>query len=90
MYDSHQKSDNIRACEIKIENQTIKQVNKFHYLGTIIQSDGKCEAEIKARIGMAMDGSIKWRVFESHRIILETKKQLLRTYIYPILIYGSE
>jgi len=75
----------IPACEIKIGNQRIKHVDKFRFLDTIIQTDGKCETEIKARIGMAKEAFNEMkRVFRSHSISLKTKKQLLRTYMYPI------
>ena len=38
-----------------MEGQTVEQVTKFKYLSSLIQSDGRCEGEIKARIGMAKD-----------------------------------
>ena len=43
------------TCNIHINNETIKQVEKFKYLGSIITSDGKNDAEIKIRIGMTKD-----------------------------------
>ena len=43
------------TCHIHINNETIKQVEKFKYLGSTITSDGRNDAEIKIRIGMAKD-----------------------------------
>ena len=43
------------TCNIHINNETIKQVEKFKYLGSTITSDGRNDAEIKIRIGMAKD-----------------------------------
>ena len=38
-----------------VEGHIVEQVAKFKYLGSIIEADGRCEGEIKARIGMAKD-----------------------------------
>ena len=43
------------TCNIHINNETIKQVDKFKYIGSTITSDGRNDAEIKIRIGMAKD-----------------------------------
>ena len=37
----------------KFEESNLKQVNKFKYLGTIITSDGRCDTEVRSRIGQA-------------------------------------
>ena len=49
------KSKITPTCHIHINNETIKQVEKFIYLGSTITSDGRNDAEIKIRIGMAKD-----------------------------------
>ena len=41
------------ACTLKIGDNTIKQVWKFNYLGSLLTENGKCEEEIKKRIGKA-------------------------------------
>ena len=38
---------------IYIEGQRVEQVQKFKYLGSLMTADGRCEEEIKVRIGMA-------------------------------------
>ena len=38
---------------IRIAGEPIKQVSSFRYLGSLVEENGKCDAEIKARIGMA-------------------------------------
>ena len=38
-----------------VEGQIVEQVAKFEYLGSLIEANGRCEGEIKARIGMAKD-----------------------------------
>jgi hypothetical protein len=49
------KSHVTPVCNIFLDNAQIKQVSRFVYLGSLITSDGKCDEEIKRRIGMAKD-----------------------------------
>src|SRR6478609_6471526 len=44
---------------ITVEGQSVKQVSKFRYLGSLISEDGRCLDDIKTRIGMGMDAFIK-------------------------------
>ena len=55
------------TCHIHINNETIKQVEKFKYLGSTITSDGRNDAEIKIRIGMAKDAFQKMEKVESNQ-----------------------
>src|SRR6476469_5864665 len=38
-----------------VEGQSIEQVSKFRYLGSLISEDGRCLDDVKTRIGMAKD-----------------------------------
>jgi len=40
---------------ITIDGERLEQVDRFRYLGALITSDGRCETEIKTRIGMAFN-----------------------------------
>ena len=40
-------------CNITIKNESIKQVDKFEYLGSLITYDAKYDQEINRRIVMA-------------------------------------
>ena len=58
-----------------VNGSTLEQKNTFEYLGSIITSDGKCDTEIKRRIGIAKTGFSKMsNVFLSHNIRVTTKK----------------
>src|SRR5258708_18852853 len=46
-------SRNQRDIEIKVEGQTLNQVDKFKYLGCLISKCGNLEDEISQRIGSA-------------------------------------
>ena len=47
------KSSSIPTCQIKVHVKLMEQVNSFVYLGTVFTSDGRCEKEVKRRIGTA-------------------------------------
>src|SRR6476661_5361054 len=40
---------------ITVEGQSVEEVRKFRYLGSLISEDGKCLDDVKTRIGMAKD-----------------------------------
>ena len=42
-----------KKIEIKVDTQTLEQVDKFKYLGTQITDDGKPDTEITNRISIA-------------------------------------
>ena len=85
------KSKITPTCHIHINNETIKQVEKFKYLGSTITSDGRNDAEIKIRIGMAQDAFQKMeKVIKNKNITIETRNRILQCYVIPILTYGSE
>ena len=67
------------------------EVNDFVYLGSLISHDGGSETEILRRIGIARDCFflLEKNIWRSH-IHTETKVQLYRTYILPVLLYGCE
>ena len=43
----------IPTCQIKVHGKPLEQVNSFVYLGSVFTSDGRCEKEVKRRIGIA-------------------------------------
>ena len=53
--------------DIQIRGTRLEQVHRFRYLGTILQANGGCDEEIKARLAM---GRI---AFEKRRELLEYK-----------------
>ena len=79
------------ACALKIGDSTIKQVEKFNYPGSLLTENGKCNEEIKKRIGMTKDAFQKLqKVVQNHKLSLDIRKQVLHCHVKPILIYGSE
>jgi hypothetical protein len=72
-------------------NQEIKQVEEFAYLGSIISKDGRSAKEIVKRICQAKIAFNKKRgLFTSKSISVRNRINLLMTYVWSIMLYGSE
>lgn len=76
--------------ELSTNNRAIEAVDKFIYLGSMVNGDG-CECEIRRRIGMTygmLDGFDK--IWKSHEISLRTKIHVLQTCVFSVLLYAAE
>ena len=79
------------ACALKAGDNTIKQVQKFNYLGSLLTEKGKCDEEIKKGIGMAKDAFQKLqKIVKNTKLSLDIRKWILDCYVKLILAYGSE
>ena len=75
----------------KTKGSPLKQVNKFKYLGTMITADGRCETEIKSRIAQSKAAFQKMKTILCNKALsLQLRKDLIKCYIEPILLYGCE
>ena len=87
---SKQKGDSIKA-DIRIENETLEQVNTFKYLGQTITPDGKNETEIKIKIATAKNRFQKmYRILASKKISMNLRHRLLVCYVFSVILYGCE
>jgi len=86
------RDNNIRT-RIKLKgDEIVEQVEDFIYLGSTISSDGTCKKKIIRRIWQAKVAFNKKRsLFQSSRNIeLNIRKNLLKTYIWSIMLYGCK
>ncbi|XP_054787150.1 uncharacterized protein LOC129293296 [Prosopis cineraria] len=77
--------------EVKLGDQIIPQVEKFRYLGAIIQNDGEISGDISHRI---QAGWFNWRkakgVICDRKVPNKLKGKFYRTAIRPAMLYSSE
>ena len=61
------------------------------YLGSVLSEDGRCESEIRVRIGMAKAnfGNIR-RLLSNPSLNEQLRLRILRCYICSELLYGCE
>src|SRR6478609_12099134 len=62
-----------------IEGQSVEQVNKFRYLGSLISEDGRCLDNVKTRIGMEKDAFNKRKELLTRSSRVDLRKRWLNT-----------
>ena len=78
-------------CRIEINQEIIKKVQEFQYLGSVLTSDARCCTEIRRRIGIGKTAFRKMKnVLTNSRISIETRKRAVKTYVWSTLLYGCE
>ena len=75
--------------DIKIENDTIEEIEEFEYLGSIISNNGDINKEIQRRMAIALQKTRQMKKLW-HGIDKNTKIRFLRALIFPIATYGCE
>ena len=85
------KSSSIPTCQIKVHGKPLEQVNSFLYLRSVFSSDGRCEKEVKRRIGIAKTAftSMK-KVLCGRNISIPVRLRVLKCYIWSPMLYGCE
>ena len=76
---------------LSIGGKSIKQVNKFKYLGSWIMSDGKCDQDIRRRTSMAKEAFQRMKpILATIKLSMKVRSCILHCYTHPILVYGLE
>jgi hypothetical protein len=76
---------------IQVAGNTIENVEKFEYLGSLLTWDNNCSEEIKRRIGKATGAMASLKhIWNSKKLKLENKLRILTTCVFSVLLYASE
>ena len=75
----------------EIDGKTVKTVSDFIFLGSKITADGDCTHEIKRRLllGRKVMTNLD-SILKSRDITLPTKVRLVKTMVFPVVMYGCE
>ena len=75
----------------QIIGETVETVSDFIFLGSKIATDGDCSHEIKRRLllGRKVMTNLD-SIFKSRDITLPTKVHLVKTMVFPVVMYGCE
>src|SRR5574342_538223 len=76
---------------MEIDGETVETVSDFIFLGSKITADGDCSHEIKRRLllGKKVMTNLD-SIFKSRDITLPTKVRLVKTVVFPVVMYGCE
>ena len=75
----------------QMDGETVKTVADFIFLGSKITADGDCSHEIKR--GLLLGRKVMTNldsILKSKDITLPTKVRLVKTRIFPVVMYGCE
>ena len=67
----------------------IENVKEFPYLGSVVASSGRVDADIDRRLAQAF-GALKRAVFQDHNLTTHTKRLVYNACVLSVLLYGSE
>ncbi|KAI5724950.1 hypothetical protein M8J77_009188 [Diaphorina citri] len=81
----------VEDISISLQNERLPSVEKFKYLGSVIEKEGNLTAEIQHRINC---GWMNWRklsgVLCDKKISVKKKERLYKTIVRPALMYSAE
>ena len=75
----------------QIDGETVETASDFIFLGSKITADGDCSHEIKR--GLLLGRKVMTNpdsIFESRDITLPTKVCLVKSMVFPVVMYGCE
>ena len=76
---------------ISLDNDELKEVEQFTYLGSRVAIDGNCVPEIRNRISKATDAFNKLNnIWKNKNIKQNTKLNIYRSNVLSVLLYGAE
>ena len=85
------RADRNPRVNIRIEDNLVKQVDRFNYFGSLINKDGRCEDEIRKRINKAKYVFNKMKnLLINSKVSIETRKRFVKCYAWSTLLYGCE
>ena len=85
-------SRNPDQCILQVNGATLKQVERFKYLGVAFTSDGRQDEEFDTRIGKAsaVMRALHYSVVMKRELSKKAKLSIFKTVFVPILTYGHE
>ena len=75
----------------QIDEETVETVTDFIFLGSKITADSDCSHRIKRRLLLGRKAMTNLDdVLKSRDITLPTKVHLVKTMVFPVIMYGCE
>ena len=75
----------------QIDGEAMETVTDFLFLGSKIIIDGDCSHEIKRRLLLGRKAVTNLdSILKSRDITLSTKSRLVKTMVFPVVMYGCE
>ena len=88
-----QKTKIMVSCPItswQIDGETMETMRDFIFLGSKITADGDCRLEIKRCLLLGRKAMTNLDSLKNKDITLPTKVHLVKTMVFPVVMYGCE
>ena len=89
-----QKTKIMASCPItswQIDGETVETVSDFIFLGSKVTADGDCGHEIKRHLLLGKEVMTNLdSILKSRDITLPTKVCLVKSMVFPVVMYGCE
>ena len=83
--------NNKQQNPLQLDQENIKEVNKFTYLGSVVSKDGGTDEDIKCRINKARHAFNTLRpIWRTTALSIRNKIRIFNTNVKSVLLYGSE
>ena len=77
--------------DIRVAGNTIENVEKFEYIGSLLTWDNNYSDEIKRRIGKATGAMVSLKyIWNSKKLRIDNKMKILKTCVFSVLLYASK
>ena len=75
----------------EIDGETVETVSDFIFLGSKITTDGDYSHEIKTRLLLGRKAMTNLdNILKSRDITLTTKVRIVKTMVFPVVLYGCD
>ena len=83
--------NNRQQDPIQLQQENIKEVDKFVYLGSVVSKNGGTDEDIKSRINKARHAFTTLKpIWRSTALSISNKFRIFNTNVKSVLLYGSE
>ena len=79
-----------RTMQIMVDGEQVEQVKQFKYLGTWLTEDCRSSVDVKCRIALAKVAFNSRKELFTSRLQMPLKKRIIKTVVWPVLLYGCE
>ena len=85
------KVNSTSTVSVTLGVEAIEEVDHFTYLGSVVDTQGGTEADVKARIGKARVAFLQLKnIWNSNVLSLKNKIRIFNTNVKAVLLYGAE
>ena len=79
-------------ASIVVGGDTVERVNEFPYLGSVVMSSGRIDAEVDRRLAGASwaFGALRHAIFNDSNLTITTKRTVYQSCVLSVLLYGCQ